>query len=529
MKAHTPTHATFDQISAMKNGATPSAPKADDAAANALSFSEYLDKTHTDALAKMQEQLINQFFKPDVKVKEDGPAKPKLDVKTKADSPKPKQVEKNASKTKPKDDRESEKTDDHDDVDAKAESVDENRSEKPKTHECKNDDSNGAGQQAAQQPKVLTQTKEKSSGTQDEGGDHAATPKQVVKGPAETFSVADASTAEVTEVHQDHHQSKTVDQHDADDLLPKELGPKASKLPLEGLNNQSSNSKQQSSSDFGSKEQNPGFNHPISASGPGLDVKVISVSDNPDLMPALTQPSEKTAESKDAGGKNLTSTVRVQAPAEPAKPIIPTAVILSAMAAAESLGKGDLGIKDALKSYMRESMTNANPLAEVDANPKAQGAAGTGNTSALPQSKAPQQTVPVRMTQLIERVQKAVEAQTPPNPKQITFQVEPHSLGLVSVNMSWTADGWNVNWSVTQNEVREWLAQQVPALQQTNPLGAQIIWNPPTLTPNQWSMAQQQQQGQGNGPERNVDRLLADKDADEGDGKVKPASGDYWA
>jgi hypothetical protein len=238
----------------------------------------------------------------------------------------------------------------------------------------------------------------------------------------------------------------------------------------------------------------------------------VDKSDLPDI-------TEKTAAQSDAPGKNV-SVGSLRSGLTEGMKGLPPGLMITKLSGNELGAKGELGTKDALKVGMREG-------AILD---KATGAgpASSGITSSAA-SRAIEQVSHVRMTQLIERVQKAVESQLPTAPRQIAFQIEPKALGQVTVNMQWTSDGWNVNWSVTNREVREWLAGQMPQLQQSAESSTNIIWNEPTLQTSAWDMSRQ-----GNPHAKaSKEAQLADEEVanapSEEEGGTPGVSKEYWA
>ena len=147
----------------------------------------------------------------------------------------------------------------------------------------------------------------------------------------------------------------------------------------------------------------------------------------------------------------------------------------------------DAGIKAAFKTNMTELLT-APELSSIEgAAPAFSGLSSRPGASHAPASPSPEH---VRMDSLIERVRQAVESQRPPEPRHLVFQLDPPKLGLIQVDMQWTAKGWNINWSVTQNEVRDWLIQQLPSLQQQNN-DTQITWQAPTVQTSLWDFSKQ--------------------------------------
>ncbi|MBI4023667.1 MAG: flagellar hook-length control protein FliK [Verrucomicrobia bacterium] len=134
-------------------------------------------------------------------------------------------------------------------------------------------------------------------------------------------------------------------------------------------------------------------------------------------------------------------------------------------------------------------------------------------------------TEAVRLPALMERMRQAVESQRPPEPRHLVFQLDPPRLGLVQVDMQWTPRGWNVNWSVTQGEMRDWLAQQLPTLQQqttTQP----ILWNAPTLQTSSWDFSRQAHSRSHD--EMEDGGFLADEETESDDGDSSRPN-EYWA
>jgi hypothetical protein len=122
-----------------------------------------------------------------------------------------------------------------------------------------------------------------------------------------------------------------------------------------------------------------------------------------------------------------------------------------------------------------------------------------------------QSTESVRMANIVERIHQMLENAPIYPPRHITFQLDPPSLGKVIVDLQWAAaSGWNVNWSVSHAEVRDWLAQQLPSLQQQQQNGqTPLVWHSPTLQNSSWEQFKQQNPF---AEQRSQDTYLADED-----------------
>jgi hypothetical protein len=132
---------------------------------------------------------------------------------------------------------------------------------------------------------------------------------------------------------------------------------------------------------------------------------------------------------------------------------------------------------------------------------------------------------PATLPSLVERVRQAVEAQPPPQPRHIAFQLTPQSLGSVQVDMKWSSQGWNVQWSGTHIEVRDWLVQQLPSIQQQNQSQG-ITWQTPTLQTSSWDFNQQQQQERFQGRESEI---LLPEDDPAMEEEISRRKKEFWA
>jgi hypothetical protein len=194
--------------------------------------------------------------------------------------------------------------------------------------------------------------------------------------------------------------------------------------------------------------------------------------------------------------------------------------------------QNEFGILNALKQVVSNSLnllTNPEQTVAlesakpVDANIQT---TSTAPAPTLPEIKTPTQPEPVRLVNLIERVQQAAEMAKPPRTQHLSFQVTPPNLGTVHVEMQWTGKNWSVNWSVSQNEVREWLNQQLPSLQQDNRNEkTPMVWHPPTLSNGFWNMSGQEKSRYEQG--RNSDQFLSEEEREE-DEKNSTSTG-FWA
>ena len=183
----------------------------------------------------------------------------------------------------------------------------------------------------------------------------------------------------------------------------------------------------------------------------------------------------------------------------------------------------DAGTQAALRAGVTDLLTADVPLVDLAA-PALSGLASGRNSAHAPSSST---TEPVRLNSLIERVRQTVESQRPPEPRRIAFQLDPPKLGVVQMEMQWTPKGWNINWTVTRSEVRDWLVQQLPFLQQQQQNTAQpIIWQAPTLQTAGWDFSRQEQSGFFDRP--NGESLLADEEA-MGEEDDSPRSNEFWA
>lgn len=194
--------------------------------------------------------------------------------------------------------------------------------------------------------------------------------------------------------------------------------------------------------------------------------------------------------------------------------------------------ESELGILNALKQVVSNSMNLLNTPEKpvmletakpIEANVQT---ASTAPAPTLPEIKTPTQPEPVRLVSLIERVQQAAEMAKPPRTQHLSFQVTPPNLGTVNVDLQWTGKNWSVNWSVSQNEVREWLNQQLPSLQQdSRNEKTPMVWHPPTLSNGFWNMSGQEKSRYQQG--RNSDQFLSEEEREE-DEAASTSTG-FWA
>jgi hypothetical protein len=194
--------------------------------------------------------------------------------------------------------------------------------------------------------------------------------------------------------------------------------------------------------------------------------------------------------------------------------------------------QNEFGILNALKQVVSNSLNLLNTPQDtaalestkpVEANVQT---TSTAPTLTLPEIRTPVQPEPVRLVNLIERVQHAAEMAKPPRTQQLSFQVTPPNLGTVTVDLQWTGKSWSVKWSVSQNEVREWLNQQLPALQQDNRNEkAPMVWHPPTLNNGFLNMSGQERSRYQQG--KTPDQFLSEEEREE-DEQTSTSTG-FWA
>lgn len=193
--------------------------------------------------------------------------------------------------------------------------------------------------------------------------------------------------------------------------------------------------------------------------------------------------------------------------------------------------QNEFGILNALKHVVNNSLnliTTPEETVAIETSKPVQTTQTTSTTPTptLPEIRTPTQPEPVRLVNLIERVQQAAEMQKPPRTQHLSFQVTPPNLGTVNVDLQWTGKNWNVNWSVSRNEVREWLNQQLPSLQQEN-LNEKtpMVWNPPTVHNGFWNMSGQEKSRYQQG--KSADQFLAEEEREE-DEQTSNSTG-FWA
>jgi len=267
----------------------------------------------------------------------------------------------------------------------------------------------------------------------------------------------------------------------------------------------------------------------------------LETMETPHLSPEETEETEETAEtpllspepeaekvagSTDPSGKNSSAKAKAPLPNHPAAPQLKPVPGLYPPVREKGRSEVDIhlpnevGIRNAKEMHMREAST----LPMFEESDRATAAAFTPAAMRAAPARAAQAMEPVRLPQLIERIQQAIESQRPPQMRQLTFQIQPPALGLVQVDVRWTPQGWNVNLSVTQSEVRDWLAQQMPSLQQQDSR-IPIVWNQPSLQTTPWDMARQHSHFHGREREGS---FLADEEAvAEEETSSRPQ--EYWA
>lgn len=214
--------------------------------------------------------------------------------------------------------------------------------------------------------------------------------------------------------------------------------------------------------------------------------------------PTSANQSEKVADSMPKEGK------KVSLPLDLTKLVRPYFVSAEALGKAQGEGKGleslrqaldmaDIGTQSASKTDVTNLLTSPQPSLEDTATTTFGGLNGLSN---LYQAQSVRSTESVRATAIVDRIHEMLRNAPIYPPRHITFQLDPPTLGKVFVEMQWAASsGWNVNWSVNHAEVRDWLAQQLPNLQQQQQNNqTPIVWHPPTLQNSSWDMSRQQSQ-----------------------------------
>jgi hypothetical protein len=247
-------------------------------------------------------------------------------------------------------------------------------------------------------------------------------------------------------------------------------------------------------------------------------------------------PTEKVAGSKEEKGKNDSgkqenvSDLRVSVTA-------PSFSEISKASENKPLSIKELGILDATKNLVQEALSIALPL-EPEAiltessNSKNQDFASMNKPAPevavvhAAKAEATDSPEPVRLVSLIERIQHLAESQKPPRPQHLMLQLDPPNLGRVNLDLQWNAKGWTVNWSVTHHEVRDYITQQLPSLQQNNEK-VPMVWNLPTLLSSPWDMSRQQQQRAQADKDKN-DLLLAEEELENEKEGTKKLAG-FWA
>ncbi len=131
------------------------------------------------------------------------------------------------------------------------------------------------------------------------------------------------------------------------------------------------------------------------------------------------------------------------------------------------------------------------------------------------------------LSNFMDRVRQAVEAQTPPRPKSLTFELEPQALGKVHLEMQWTSKGWTVQWSVSNRQVQEWIAHQLPSLQQSPNSTTPIVWHAPTLQGSPFDLTRQQ--GQRFQREGFADNHLPEEEEVSVSEEISTKPNEYWA
>ncbi|MDD2709692.1 MAG: flagellar hook-length control protein FliK [Verrucomicrobiae bacterium] len=231
---------------------------------------------------------------------------------------------------------------------------------------------------------------------------------------------------------------------------------------------------------------------------------------------ANASPSEKTASKTSSAGKEILSIDPIQADQS-------------------SRENPDAGLKVTDKSNQFSTVDSSSSFLQNDIFSQPQdsvmqdaGAPTSATRQPLettsPHSNRPVETV--RASALIEKVQQALDAQPVQSPRHMVMQLDPPHLGRVTVNLQQTAAGWTVNWSVTQNETREWINQQLPSLQQQSSQ-QQIVWNPPTVENSHWDLFKQQNNSANWRQEQ--DSYLPDEDPTSEEEASARAGGGYLA
>lgn len=147
------------------------------------------------------------------------------------------------------------------------------------------------------------------------------------------------------------------------------------------------------------------------------------------------------------------------------------------------LARAEAGIKSAIESAMSKNPTGGLKNNLDEGAPMADRLAPQTASSGRPEEvRTLSLTRPVDLVKLVDQVQRVIESRTPPPPRQLMIRLDPPSLGHVEIQLTRNADGWNVNWTVNNQDVRDWLTVQLPSFQnqQKNP-DAPITWHAPSL------------------------------------------------